>query len=340
MAWIDQLKGNPLDWLLEPSTPEVRYVAMRDLVEPAVPAVELAAARQAAHRKGNIAAVLDGMEASGFWMKPGAGYNPKYCSTVWAVILLAQLGASLEEDDRIGTACSYVLDHAFADGGQFSINGAPSGTIDCLQGNLCWAVNELGWVDPRLEKAYEWMARSVTGEGIAPRTELKATIRYYSGKCGPCFACGANFNLPCAWGGAKVMLALSGVNRENRTPLMERAIQTGVDFFFSVDPAEAAYPFGMGKAPSRNWWKFGFPVFYVTDLLQVVQVLVDLGYSSDPRLQRALALIRDKQDDQGRWMLEYDYTGKTWGDYGEKKKPNKWVTLRALRVLKRAGNGD
>jgi hypothetical protein len=32
--------------------------------------------------------------------------------------------------------------------------------------------------------------------------------------------------------------------------------------------------------------------------------------------------------------MEYDYTGKTWVDFGPKKQPNKWVTLRALRVLK------
>ena len=33
------------------------------------------------------------------------------------------------------------------------------------------------------------------------------------------------------------------------------------------------------------------------------------------------------------WLLEYDYTGKTWVDFGLKKQPNKWVTLRALRLL-------
>ena len=51
----------------------------------------------------------------------------------------------------------------------------------------------------------------------------------------------------------------------------------------------------------------------------------------------ALHLIRNKRDAQGRWALEYDYTGKTWVDFGPRKTPNKWVTLRALRVLKRVG---
>jgi hypothetical protein len=35
--------------------------------------------------------------------------------------------------------------------------------------------------------------------------------------------------------------------------------------------------------------------------------------------------------------MEYSYAGKTWADVEQKKKPSKWVTLRAQRVLQRAG---
>src|SRR4030042_385557 len=136
-------------------------------------------------------------------------------------------------------------------------------------------------------------------------------------------------------GQIKVMLAFGRLPESNRTTLIKNAIQQGVDFLFSTDPAKADWPSGGAEKPSSNWWKFGFPVFYVTDILQVVEVLVGLGYAKDPRLENALDLIRQKQVDQGRWKLEYDYTGKTWVDFGEKKQPNKWVTLRALRVLKR-----
>jgi hypothetical protein len=72
-------------------------------------------------------------------------------------------------------------------------------------------------------------------------------------------------------------------------------------------------------------------------ILQIAESLVALGYAQDSRLQNALTLIREKQDEHGRWPLEYDYRGKTWGEYGLKKQPNKWVTLRALRVLKAVG---
>ena len=130
------------------------------------------------------------------------------------------------------------------------------------------------------------------------------------------------------------MLALSKLPQERRTPLIQRAIQAGVEFFFSIDPATARYPTRIPGRPSPNWWKFGFPVFYVTDLLQVVEALARLGYGSDPRLENALKIVRDKQDQNGRWKLEYEYTGKTWADFGVKGQPNKWVTLRAMRTLK------
>jgi hypothetical protein len=203
-----------------------------------------------------------------------------------------------------------------------------------MQGNLCAALLDLGLEDPRLDKAFEWMARSVTGDGVAPMEDKAAPLRYYAGKCGPYFACGANNKLPCAWGAVKVMLAFGKLPRRKRTALIDKAIKVGADFLFSRDPAKADYPCGYNDKPSGNWWKFGFPVFYVTDLLQNVEALVGLGYGKDTRLKNALAIIRDKQDAQGQWLLEYDYTGKTWLDFGAKKKPNKWVTLRALRVLK------
>jgi len=334
MMWQDQLNGDSLPWLLEPESPGVRYLAMRDLLDLAQDDPEFQAAHAEAHTYGPIATILDEMEEDGFWSRPGPGYNPKYRSSVWSLILLAQLGATVGGDERIAKASEYMLANGLTDRGQFTASGAPSGTADCLQGNMCWALTELGVDISRLEKAFEWMACTVTGEGLAPKSDRQAEVRFYASQCGPTFACGSNNTLPCAWGGVKVMLAFSRLPAEYHTPLIERAIEHGVDFLFSVDPAEADYPTGWTDKPSRNWWKFGFPVFYITDLLQNVEALVGLGFRDDPRLGKALDIIREKQDSRGRWSLEYNYIGKTWLDFGEKKQPNKWVTLRALRVLK------
>ncbi|HEY3312915.1 MAG TPA: hypothetical protein VGK00_14845 [Anaerolineales bacterium] len=337
MSWSNQVNGDPLAWLLEPENPGVRYLALRDLLDRPDSDPELASARQAAFQEGPISAILNEMDAAGFWVEAGAGYLPKYRSSVWSIIMLSQLGATLNMDRRIEQGCHYLLEQSLAEKGQFGASGTPGSTADCLQGNLCAAMLDLGFQDQGLEAAFEWMARSVTGEGVAPLKDKSATVRYYAGKCGPLFACGANNKLSCAWGGVKVMLALGKLPRDKRSPLMQRAIQAGADFFFSVDPATAGYPNGWSEKPSQNWWKFGFPVFYVTDLLQLVEALALCGYGSDARLAHALEIIRGKQDAEGRWTLEYDYTGKTWSDFGARKQPNKWVTFRALRVLKVCG---
>ncbi|MCJ7715094.1 MAG: hypothetical protein MUO54_01060 [Anaerolineales bacterium] len=288
-----------LNWLLEPKDPGVRFLAFTKLTD--LPATDptYQAACEAAHSEGPINKVLDAMHPDGYWEKDGSGYLPKYRSAVWSLILLAQLGASVNFDPRIRKACQHYLTRSLNENGQFSSSGPPSGTVDCLQGNILSALQDLGYADPGIDKAYEWMARSLTGEGVGSMKDRNAPLRYYSGKIGPDFECGANNKLGCAWGATKVMLAFSKLDKSDHTPLIRRAIQRGIDFLFSTDPADGGYPNGWNLKPSGNWWKFGFPVFYVTDILQIAEALVGLGYAQDPRLKNTLQLIRDKQDSDG-----------------------------------------
>jgi hypothetical protein len=111
MSWKNQLRKDPLPWLLESGDPGVRYLALRDLQNLPPDDRKLNSARKAAHREGPIAAVLSRINEKGYWIKPGPGYNPKYKSTVWSLLLLAQLGASTSEDGRVGRACKYLLDN-------------------------------------------------------------------------------------------------------------------------------------------------------------------------------------------------------------------------------------
>jgi hypothetical protein len=319
-----------VDWLLKKEDPGVRYLALRDLCRD-----REAAAKESrrAHTDGPIGVILGKMKPEGYWSRPGPGYYPKYFSTIWTLIQLAELGGSVKTDKRIGAACTYFLDHGLAAGGQITASGAPSGTADCMQGNLCWALIALGCEDKRMGRACEWMARSVTGEGVAPLKDMSAEVRYYAGKCGPDFACGSNNKKSCAWGAVKVMRAFGVLPEKDRTPLVRRAIDRGMQFLFSVDPATAAYPCGWAAKPSQSWFKFGFPVFYITDVLQILEVLTAMGYGRDRRSKNLIGLVEGKRTKDGKWLLEYDYVGKTWVNYGAKKKPNKWVTLRALRAL-------
>jgi hypothetical protein len=69
-------------------------------------------------------------------------------------------------------------------------------------------------------------------------------------------------------------------------------------------------------------------------VLETLAVLVALGYGRDPRLVDAVEWLLNKQDAQGRWILEHGLNGKMWVDIEQQGKPSKWITLRALRVAK------
>lgn len=328
-----------LPWLLEEDrdNPGVRYFALRDLLGLPADAPDVAAAQEAVMATGPVPAILAQQHPDGYWIKPG--YLPKYNGTMWSIIFLAQLGAA-GGDARIRKACEHLFDYATAEHGGLSVDGRNSGLIHCLQGNLCAALLDFGYLeDPRLQRALDWLARSITGDGIAPNTQKDAPVHYLrSGNSAPGFECSANNHLPCGWGAVKAMLALSKVPAAQRTPTVEAALETGVAFLFSCDPATAEYPMGYTSKPNGSWFKFGYPIGYVTDVLQILEVLTALGYGADPRLRNAVELLLSKQDEQGRWRLEYTYNGKTWVDVEAKGKPSKWVTLRALRVLKRVAS--
>lgn len=331
--WKDRLKGDPIPWLLEADEdqPAVRYFTLRDILGRRGNDPEVAVARAAILRSGPVPRILAAQTPEGYWDRPGAGYGPKYRGTQWAVIFLAQLGAN-GAHPQVRRGGEYVLSHAIAANGAFSVNGTPSAFIHCMAGNLGAALIDLGWLgDERLQTALEWQARAITGEpGAAGR------LYYKSGTAGPEFACAANAGLSCAWGAVKAMLALGRVPTSLRTTAVEAAVRQGAAFLLGRDPAVADYPSGSSGRPNSSWFKFGFPIAYVTDVLQNLEALAALGQAGDPRLFRALELVLGKQDSRGRWPLEYTYNGKTWAEIEKKGQPSKWVTLRALRVLKAA----
>ncbi len=262
MSWKDVLNGDPIPWLLQPDpdNPGVRYFALRDLLDVPEDAPEVHQAQAAIMTRGPVPVILDAQQPDGFWVKPGSGYSPKYRGTVWQVIFLADLGADAA-DERVRRGCEYLLSHSIAANGAFSClqRPVPSGCIPCLNGNLLCALLRLGYgSDPRVQTALDWQARAITGEGI----------RYLkSGTSGPVFACSATERQPCGWGAAKAMRALLAIPPDQRSPIMERAVEVGAEFLLSRDPAVADYPYT--KRVSFTWFKFGFPLSYWSDVLEV-----------------------------------------------------------------------
>jgi hypothetical protein len=330
--WQGRLNADALPWLLDDAEPAVWHRALRELTDRSADDPEVLRARAAAMASDPIAAILAAQDPEGWWVKPGAGYGPKYAGTVWSLMFLDQLGAD-GAHPSIRTACEYVLAHTQAPNGGFGAYGgpgrpSPSNVIHCLNGNLLRALVGFGWLDDeRVRASLAWQAAAITGAG---------EVRYYaSATSGPGFGCAINERLPCGWGAVKAVLALARVPADQRTVLVTRALEAGVEFLLSVDPATARYPMGWGNTkPNRSWFRLGFPSGYVADVLQVMEAVAEAGAGADPRLASAVDWLLALQDGNGRWRNEYRYTGKMHVDIDRGRGPSAWVTLRALRVLK------
>lgn len=338
--WQAALNADPLPWLLEGSDAAVRHLALRRLLDRPADDPEVSQARAEAMTSHPIATFLGAQDAEGWWSMPESGYGPKYQGTVWTLVFLDQLGADVS-DSRVRSGCEYVLRHAqAANGGIAARSGKstmaappPSLVIHCLNGNVLRALIGFGMLeDDRVQRALDWQTSAVTGNG---------EIRYYaSSTVGPGFRCGANDKLPCAWGAAKVLLALARIPIPQRTLQVSAALDATVELLLSGDPAVADYPMGYGNTrPNGSWFKFGFPSGYVADVLQVAEGLCEVGLGSDARLGHAIELILESQDDAGRWANRYAYKDKMVADIDAPGRPSKWVTLRACTVL-RAALGD
>ncbi|MCJ7710863.1 MAG: nitrogen fixation protein NifH [Chloroflexi bacterium] len=335
--WVAALRGDPRPWLLDSGRPAVRQLALRWLEDWPADDPGVRAAQAAAASLPPVAPILDGQDPAGWWVKPGPGYGPKYTGTVWSLIILEQLGAD-PADPRIAAGCEYVLAHTQTGSGGFGCSGShladrpppPSSVLHCLNGNLLRSLIAFGHLgDARVASAVDWQARSVLGGPGAPSYHA-------SGTSGPGFACGVNEGLPCAWGAVKALRGLAAIPPDRRTPAVKAAIDAGLALLLAVDPATAGYPAGWGGVISRAWFKLGFPSGYVADVLQVGEVLAELGRAKDHRLSGLVDRVLAKQDEAGRWRNEYPYRGKLWSDVDAPREPSPWVTLRACRFLRAA----
>ena len=62
MAWQEQLHGDSVTWLLESDQPNLRYLALRYLLDRPTDDPDLITAQIAAHKRGPIATILDAMQ--------------------------------------------------------------------------------------------------------------------------------------------------------------------------------------------------------------------------------------------------------------------------------------
>jgi hypothetical protein len=313
---------NPLPWLLEPENPSARYLALTGLLDRPSDGPEVLEARAAIPGWGAARAILDAQWPEGYWIAPGVGYSPKYKSTVWQVIILAALGAP--RTAAVERACDRVLSDSRLPDGRFSAKVTEQGAIICLGGNLLRALMQLRFDDPRIAESVEALAYSALRDGYCCRYNA---LQDESGAWPRHMRDG----LPCAWGAIKALGAFAELPEAQRSSAVRDAIEAGVELLLDGTLASGKYP--TATEPSPLWQKFGFPLAYTSDLLEALEVLGKLGVDLGAQLAPALDIVKSKRDASGRWALEHALDN-TWAQFGEIGQPNKWVTLRALRVLK------
>ena len=210
------------------NAPGVRYLALRDLLDLAPDDPELAAARRAAHRAGPIAAILDADGRGGLLGRARSGL-PAQVPLHRLVGHPAGAAGRLDRRRRAHRPGLRLRPGACADPGRAVLDvrralrhGWTACRATCAGRCSSWAATTPGWRRP----STGWRAAS-PARGSRPWTEREAPVRYYAGKCGPVFACGANNKLPCAWGAVKVMLALGRWPADRRTPVMRARHRAG-----------------------------------------------------------------------------------------------------------------
>ncbi len=318
-----------IDWLLEKENPSARYFTLKYLLDRSEDDRDVRTSRRAITRSEPVKKILAAQNPEGYWVKPGSGYSPKYQSTVWQILFLAEFGAN-GRNRQVRRGCEYLIEHAQASHGGLSATAkaTPSGAIHCLDGNLIWALIALGYGgDERVKRAVDWLTGSITGEDFE--------WWYASSVTGPGFLCAVNLGQPCAWGAVKSLRALASLPPMWRSARAKKATRAAAEFLLGNDLARADYPY-TGRV-SGEWFKFGFPLSYTSDVLEASLALVEAGYANDRRLEKAIELILSKRGADGRWAMKHSLNGKMWVDVEKKGKPSKWVTLRAMRVLKAVG---
>ena len=311
-----------LHWLLETDNPSVRYFTLTNILDRPASAAEVQEANAAIMDSALVREIFAAQHADGYWKKKGTGYFPQYQGTVWQLILLAELGVD-GEDERLRRACEQVLAGSLRTNGDFSAFRVlrwkiPSPVPNtCLPGNLLRAFLRFGYgSDQRVAQAVERLAeRCLDTEWVCKPTQPK----------------------PCLWGLIKALSTFAvELPAGARSTAVEEAIRAGAELFLSHHFADEGDDLTI---TDPNWRRFGFPLYYQSDLLEALGVLARLGYGDDERFQTLLPLVLAKQDELGRWPLEHDgnWRGQGLVAVEQMGQPSKWVTLNALRVLKTTG---
>ena len=325
------MKADPTDWLLETDNPSVRYFTLTNILERPENDPEVKKAKEEIMEAGVVPKILAKQKNEGYWETPENFYiKSKYKGTVWQLIILAELGAD-GNDERIRKACEFILENSQdRKSGGFSYLSAEVGggdhnkVLPCLTGNMIWSLIRFGYLqDSRVQRGINWI---VTYQRFDDRTK-EAPKGWPYDRLEKCWG-----KHTCHMGVVKALKALAEIPTNKRSRDVKNTIEKGAEHILKHHIHQRSHDLSQVSKPS--WLQFGFPLMWNTDALEILGILTKLGYR-DKRMQEAVGLAISKQDNQGKWKLESTFNGRFQVNIEQKGKPSKWITLNALRVLKK-----
>jgi hypothetical protein len=275
-----------------------------------------------------VKAIFSAQQPESHWVTPDDMYLPKYKASTHSLLILAELGAKRTPEIERG------LEHVFKfqrDSGHFltklpkTERGRASVVKDgsCLDANVLYYMVHFGYLDdPRVQRLIEFIVDYHSIEDAGWR------CRAYP--INP----DAVFPVNCYMGAAKTLRSLSMIPPAKRSKEIAAVIAREVENVLE----NCVYRYLRNPDGSRKdkagWKRFGFPLFYQSDALEVLDTLTRLG-AKDERMEDAVRLVEGARGSDGRWLLKNSFNEKMWVDIDVKNKPSKWITLRAMRTLKR-----
>ena len=324
----DGLDASVIDWLLGKDQPSVRYHTLVNLLDRRENDPEVREARSKIGRVGWAADQLRLQGPKGFWERHEPKnvrewvdflYFPPFLSTNWRALVLADLGLD-STDPRIQKIANLLFEYKLGLSSPFNFFHEEV----CISANTARMLTRFGYgEDRRVRMLFDWLIEDQRdGGGWNCSQGTPGTLD--------------------AW---EALAAFASVPRTKRSPKMTRAIENGAEFYLERKLFEEGrkYP---------PWLRLHYPNHYYYDILVGLDLLTRLGFSDDRRLRPALEILRKKRRPDGTWNLD-----KLHPDIGPgvqvhpdpKKirplviepagKPSKWITLQALTVLKKAGEG-
>jgi hypothetical protein len=302
---------NVIDWLLE-SDPSIRWQVMRDLTD--APAGEVAAERARVAREGWGAEILASQDADGRWS--GGTFFPEWISTMDALHLLYLFGLDPASDEArlaiapVHEAARWEYDNnlRFFDG---EVEPCINGRVVAI--GVYFGQDVRGIVDRLLNDQMADGGWNCEQERGSTRGSFDSTLNVLEGLLEYERSTGVNGDVAAA-------------RLRGEEYLLERRL---------------LHRLSDGEIPQKRWLYVGFPNKWFYDVVRVLEYFRNARSEPDERMTEALDIVESKRDADGRWPLDHAYHDKLLVDFGEiEGQPSRWITLRALRILRWAGRTE